>query len=144
VALTGKQRRALRALGHHLEPVVALGKEGLTDALIAAVEQALADHELIKLKVGESSPVDRHEAAEALAEETGAEVAQVLGRTLLLFRRNPEDPKVEVPDMPMPPKAEKAQKRPEAAKAKEGPARKPVAKRPAGKTPAGARRAPRR
>lgn len=138
--LTGKQRRALRALGHHLDPVVALGKEGLTDALVAAVEQALLDHELIKLKVGESSPVDRHEAAEALAEKTGAEVAQVLGRTFLLFRRNPEDPKVEVPDLPMPPKPEKARKRPEAARSKEGSAKTPAAKRPAGKKPAGARR----
>jgi RNA-binding protein len=137
VALTGKQRRALRALGHHLDPVVALGKEGVTDALIAAVEQALNDHELIKLKVGESSPLDRHEAAEALSEATGAEVAQVLGRTILLFRRNPEDPKVEVPDMPMPPRPEKAQKRPVAAKAKSGSAKKPAARKPAG-----ARRSP--
>jgi RNA-binding protein len=102
--LNGKQRRALRALGHHLDPVVQLGKEGVTPALLEAVEQALDDHELIKLKVGESSPIDRHEAADEISRETGAEIAQVLGRTILLFRRHPEEPKIELPGLPLPPR----------------------------------------
>ena len=51
--LTGKQRRALRALGHHLEPVVIIGQSGVTEGIIAAVEQALKDHELIKVKINE-------------------------------------------------------------------------------------------
>ena len=49
--LTGKQRRALRALGHHLEPVVLVGQNGITDGVVAAVDQALHDHELIKVKL---------------------------------------------------------------------------------------------
>jgi len=102
--LNGRQRRALRALGHHLEPVVMVGKEGVSQAVIAAAEQALADHELIKAKVGESSPLDRHEAAEALAEATGAAVAQVLGRTMLLYRRHPDEPKIDLPGLPPPKK----------------------------------------
>jgi RNA-binding protein len=88
--LTGKQRRHLRGLGHHLEPVVIVGQSGVTEGVIAAVEQALADHELIKVKIHEG-PEDRHEAAEKLAQSTGAELAQLLGRTALLFKKKPED-----------------------------------------------------
>lgn len=105
--LNGKQRRALRALGHHLEPVVMLGKDGITEQLINAVDQALEDHELIKIKVGESSPIDRHEAAEALSAATRSAVAQVLGRTLLLFRRRAEEPEIAIPGLPLPPAEKK-------------------------------------
>jgi RNA-binding protein len=89
VSLNGKQRRQLRAMGHHLEPVVLVGQAGVTEAVVAAVEQALHDHELIKVKVNEG-PETRQEAAEHLAEATGAELAQVLGRTVLLFKRREE------------------------------------------------------
>lgn len=88
--LDGKTRRKLRALGHHLDPVVLIGHQGVTDAVVAAVDQALHDHELVKVKVNES-PTERHEAADTLASQTKSEVAQVLGRTLLLFRQRPED-----------------------------------------------------
>lgn len=94
MALTGKQRRQLRALGHHLAAVVQVGQQGVTPGVITATEQALADHELIKVKVGDG-PVDRHEAASQLSEATGAEVAQVLGRTLLLFKKREKDSKFE-------------------------------------------------
>jgi RNA-binding protein len=92
VPLTGKQRRALRAMGHHLEPVVIVGQNGVTEGVIAAIEQALYDHELIKIKIAEG-PEDRHEAAERLAEATGAELAQLLGRTALLFKKRAVDSK---------------------------------------------------
>jgi len=88
--LTGKQRRHLRGLGHHLEPVVIVGQSGVTEGVIAAVEHALNDHELIKVKIHEG-PEDRHEAAEKLAQSTGAELAQLLGRTALLFKKRKED-----------------------------------------------------
>ena len=100
--LNGKQRRALRALGHHLQPVVLLGKEGVSAAVVAATAQALDDHELIKVRVGEGSPLDRHEAADALARAAQAEVAQVLGRTVLLFKRHPERPRISLPGLPLP------------------------------------------
>lgn len=88
--LTGKQRRQLRSLGHHLEPVVLVGQAGVTEAVVAAVEQALHDHELIKVKVNEG-PETRQEAAEHLAQATGAELVQLLGRTVLLFKRRAEE-----------------------------------------------------
>jgi RNA-binding protein len=95
--LTGKQRRYLRGLGHDLKPIVQVGKDGIDDGLVAAVKQALEDHELVKLKVGESAKLDRHDAAEALAHKTRSEVAQVLGNTVLLYRARAEDPAIVLP-----------------------------------------------
>lgn len=120
--LNGKQRRALRALGHQLTPVIQVGREGVSERLVEAVESALSDHELIKLKVGEASPLDRHEAAVALGEATGAEVAQVLGRTVLLYKRHPEDPKIALPDLPLPARSAQPQVKPQKAR-KSGPSR---------------------
>jgi RNA-binding protein len=95
--LTGKQRRYLRSLGHHLEPVVQLGKHGLTDAVIAAVEEAVEQHELVKVRIGTECPDERHDVAERLAPAVKGEVVQVLGRTLLVYRRHPKEPKIQLP-----------------------------------------------
>lgn len=95
--LGGKQRRTLRGLGHALEPVVYIGKEGVTDPLVAAVDAALTTHELIKVKLGQGAPIDRHDAAAELARRTGSGVAQVLGRTMLLYRAHPSEPKLKLP-----------------------------------------------
>ena len=95
--LTGKQRRHLRALGHKLDAVVHVGKGGITDGVVSAVNQALEDHELIKVKVLEESPLDRKEAAEALAERCNAFMAQLLGRVVLLYRQHPDNPEIVLP-----------------------------------------------
>jgi RNA-binding protein len=79
---------------------VQIGKGGIDDGLVAALEQALADHELVKIKIGEGASLDRHAAAEELAQKTHSEVAQVLGNTVLLYRADPEDPKIELPRAP--------------------------------------------
>ncbi len=92
--LTGKQRRQLRALGHHLQPVLQVGHAGVTEAVVAALEQALVDHELVKVRISENAPEPRAAAATTLATATSSEVAQVLGRTVLLYRARPEDPKI--------------------------------------------------
>lgn len=84
--LTGKQKRHLRGLGHSLKPVVLIGKKELDEGLIQETTAALAHHELIKVKLLESCLLDKHEAAEELAAATGAAVAQVLGKTFLLYR----------------------------------------------------------
>ena len=95
--LTGKQRRHLRALAHELKPLVQVGKGGIDEGLIGAVDQALTDHELIKVKIGDAAGLDRHEAADSLASQTKSEVAQVLGYTVVLYRANPDDPKITLP-----------------------------------------------
>lgn len=89
--LTGRQVRHLRGLGHHLHPVVMIGKEEVSESLIRSVEAALDSHELIKVKIQEGCLMDRKEAAEILSEQTGATVVQILGKTILLFRRSPEE-----------------------------------------------------
>jgi RNA-binding protein len=95
--LSGKQRRHLRSLAHELRPIVQVGKGGIDDGLVAAIDQALTDHELIKVKVGESAGLDRHDAAEAIATKTKSAVAQVLGNTVILYRAHPEEPKIVLP-----------------------------------------------
>ena len=84
--LNGKQKRQLRALGHHLQPVVQVGQSGATEGVVAATRQALEDHELIKVKLALERE-EREAALAVLVEGTGAEVAQVLGKTALLFKR---------------------------------------------------------
>ena len=96
--LTGKQRRHLRALGHHLSAVVQVGHEGLSEALVQQARAQLDAHELIKVRVGESSPLSRHDAAEQLASATNSSLAQVLGRTFLLYRPHPTNPQISLPE----------------------------------------------
>lgn len=93
--LNGKQRRKLRALGHHLEVIVQVGANGVTPGVISAAAQALEDHELVKVKIADEREA-RLEAIDALAEGTQAEVVQVLGRTALLFKKRKEDSKIDV------------------------------------------------
>jgi len=95
-------RRRLRAAGHHLAPVVQVGKEGVTDRLLRQLDQALADHELVKVKVGAETPEDRFQAAERLGSGCSAQIAQVLGRTVLVYRRHPERPRFEGQAVPAP------------------------------------------
>jgi RNA-binding protein len=97
MSLTGKQRRHLRALGHHLDPLVQLGKHGLTEGIVSAVDQALETHELIKVRVGTECPDERGDLAEKIPPAVKAELVQVLGRTILLYRRHPKEPKITLP-----------------------------------------------
>lgn len=84
--LTGKQKRTLRALGHKLKPLIQIGKKEIEAALILEANAALDDHELIKVKLLEGCMLDKHEASEALATACQADVAQILGKTFLLYR----------------------------------------------------------
>ncbi len=92
---SSKLRKALRAAGHHLPAVLQVGKEGVSEAVLRNLDEQLLAHELVKVKIGTESPEDRFEAAERLGEAAGAQVAQILGRTVLVYRRHPEKPKFE-------------------------------------------------
>lgn len=98
--LNSKQCRYLRGLGHHLSPVVMLGKDGITENLITAANEVLTAHELIKVKLLDTCPLDRNEASQGLSDKTGAAVAQLLGKTILLYKENkkrPDDKKIQFP-----------------------------------------------
>jgi RNA-binding protein len=88
--LTGRQQRFLRGLGHHLKPLVMLGRDGVTDNVISAVNAVLDAHELVKVKIGNGCHLERREAAGIIKERTGSEIIQILGKTFLIFRENPE------------------------------------------------------
>lgn len=92
IELTSGQKKSLRGLGHHLEPVVYVGKEGFSPALLKSMEAALKAHELIKIKLGQNCPVERNAAGPELAKVTGSTLVQVIGRMILLFRPNPDLP----------------------------------------------------
>src|SRR5437868_6135508 len=89
--LSTRQRCHLRGLGHHLSAVVQIGKDGLSDGLFSAVDLALDQHELLKLRLSENTEGDKKELAKKVAERCGAALVQVMGRTLLLYRRRPTD-----------------------------------------------------
>jgi RNA-binding protein len=95
--LTGRQKRHLRALGQRLAATLHVGHDGVTEAVVAQADAQLAAHELIKVRISENAPQDRHETAEALAGCTHAELAQVLGRTALLYRARAEEPTIVLP-----------------------------------------------
>lgn len=95
--LTGAQARYLRGLGHHLDPIVQIGKEGITEGLIKALKEALLAHELVKVRLLQEAPLDRKEAGPELAKAAVCSLAQVLGRTLLLYKRHPNKPKIVLP-----------------------------------------------
>lgn len=92
--LSGKQKRQLRGLAHHMVPVVQVGREGIGEGVIGAVGRALVDHELIKVKVLESAPVDRREAGALLSAATGSHVAGALGRIVILYRMHDTTPTI--------------------------------------------------
>lgn len=88
--LTGRQKKFLRGLGHNLEHSVIVGREGLSANLIQSCADGLQAHELIKVKLGQNCPVPKDEAAQQLAVRTGAHLVQLIGKTVLLYRQNPD------------------------------------------------------
>jgi RNA-binding protein len=95
--LTGKQVRYLRALAHELKPIVQLGKNGFSDAVRAQLDQALSDHELVKVKLGGEGPTEMDELTGAVTLALKAELVQVIGNTAAFYRRHPDKPKIVLP-----------------------------------------------
>jgi len=89
-ALSSGQRRYLRSLAHPLAPMVFIGKDGLTDNLLASIEDALNAHELIKVKLGPNCPLDKKSASLVVPQKSKSELVQLIGKILLIYRQNPE------------------------------------------------------
>ena len=86
--MTGKQRSLFRAEANTLQAILQIGKGGVEENLVKQVDDALEARELIKIKALETCPDDAKTAAETLAAQTGAEVIQVVGRTIVLWRKS--------------------------------------------------------
>ena len=96
--LSSRQRAHLKALAHPLKPVLQVGRDGVTAAVIKSVEDAFHSRELLKVKVLESAPDDPRAVADGFAAVVeGVHVVQVIGRTLVLYRRHPEKPEIMLP-----------------------------------------------
>lgn len=94
--MTSKQRAQLRSLASNIDAIIQIGKEGIGENLIIQVDGALRTRELIKITALETSPMPAKEAATILAEATKSQVVQVIGRKIVLFRRNPQNSKIEL------------------------------------------------
>ena len=118
----------MRSAGHALAPVVQIGKQGVTEPVVAQLTHALFDHELIKLKLGAECPDSRFEVAARLGGEPGVQVAQILGRTLLLYKRHPKEPQFEKGAASKEPKAKPAGRKLKGKAAAKGRKSKPAAR----------------
>jgi RNA-binding protein len=90
--LTSKQRKVLRGHAHALEPVVLVGQAGVTDAIVHSVDEALTAHELVKVRLRE--PEDKKADAGQLAARTQSALCGLVGHTVILYRPNPDDPRI--------------------------------------------------
>jgi putative YhbY family RNA-binding protein len=93
LSLTARERSHLKARAHALEPVVHVGHGGLTEAVYAEIEKALAAHELIKVRAGAAERDDRAAMVDAICVRTGAAHVQSVGKVMVLWRPRPEDEK---------------------------------------------------
>jgi RNA-binding protein len=95
--LSGKQQRHLRALAHGLDPIVIVGKEGASEGVLTATDQALVDHELVKVRLPDLDREERAQIAQQIAEGTQSALAGTIGRIAILYRRHPSEPKINLP-----------------------------------------------
>ena len=97
MSLTPKQRQYLKGLGHSQKSVIHVGKEGLTEGVVASISKALDDHELIKVTILETADIARKSAEERISKAVQCDVVQTLGKKMLLYRKNPKAPSIKFP-----------------------------------------------
>lgn len=90
MSLSQAQKKAFRSIGHHLNPVVTVSENGVSEGVLAELDRALADHELIKVKLALAERDDRTAMLEELLAASGAERVQTIGKMALLYRKSPQ------------------------------------------------------
>ena len=90
MALNIQQKKYLRGLAHHLNPVIIIGQNGLSDGLMNELESTLDHHELIKIRIAAGDRDERREIMDAVCKATGAELVQAIGRVFVIYRPNPD------------------------------------------------------
>lgn len=95
--LTGKQKRFLRSLAHDLDPIFQVGKGGVNDNLIKQIEDALEARELIKVQVLNNCTEDKDEVAATLSKGAHAELVQIIGNVIVLYKPSREKKRIELP-----------------------------------------------
>ncbi|PJK17528.1 ribosome assembly RNA-binding protein YhbY [Chryseomicrobium excrementi] len=95
--LTGKQKRFLRSEAHHVAPIFQVGKGGVNEQMIKQIQEALEVRELIKISILQNCEEDKHVVAEELASKTGAELVQLIGLTVVLYKESVNKKKILLP-----------------------------------------------
>lgn len=95
--LTGKQKRFLRASAHHLDPIFQVGKGGVNDAMIKQLRDVLEARELIKVRILDNCEEDKNDVATELSVATGAELVQLIGLTIVLYKESRNNKKIVLP-----------------------------------------------
>jgi len=96
--LTSKQKQFLKGLAHPLAPIVRVGRGGVSDSVVAETKKSLDAHELIKVRIDADDSALRKELAARLASASDAQIAGMIGKTLILYRRRDEDPDIKLPN----------------------------------------------
>lgn len=95
--LTSKQKRFLKSEAHHLTPIFQVGKAGMNEQIIRHIVDAIEKRELIKISILQTCDEDRNEIARELADESGSELVQLIGRTIVLYKESKDHKKLELP-----------------------------------------------
>ncbi|MGD6841258.1 ribosome assembly RNA-binding protein YhbY [Bacillus infantis] len=95
--LTGKQKRLLRSKAHHLNPIFQVGKGGVNENMIAQIGEALEARELLKVSILQNCDEDRDEVAEKLVKGTKAELVQIIGNMIVLYKESKENQQIQLP-----------------------------------------------
>lgn len=94
--LTSKQKRHLRGLAHSLKPVVMIGNSGITEGVLTELDERLAQHELLKVRISGQDRSERLQMAEELSKQTKSTLVTTIGHIAVLYRRG-EYPKIKLP-----------------------------------------------
>ena len=95
--LTGKQKRLLRSKAHHLNPIFQVGKGGVNENMIKQISEALEVRELIKISVLQNCEEDRDDVATVISKGAGAELVQIIGNTIVLYKESIENKQIVLP-----------------------------------------------
>ncbi|MGG0178587.1 MULTISPECIES: ribosome assembly RNA-binding protein YhbY [Bacillaceae] len=95
--LTGKQKRFLRSKAHHLNPIFQVGKGGVNENMVKQISEALEVRELLKVSILQNCDDDRYDVADQLVEGTNAELVQVIGHTIVLYKESEENKTIVLP-----------------------------------------------
>ena len=95
--LTNNQTKYLRSIAHHINPMIIIGGNGVTESLMTELESTLAHHELLKIKIAAGDRDDRKEIVNYIVEQTGAHLVQTIGKTCVIFRQKEKESEFDLP-----------------------------------------------
>lgn len=95
--LTGKQKRFLRSKAHHLNPIFQVGKGGVNENMVKQISEAIEARELIKISILQSCEIAKDEVAKELSTGAKAELVQIIGNTIVLYKESKENKEIELP-----------------------------------------------